>query len=78
MFKHQTEIGARAFIGSNTALVAPVTIGDDALVGSGAVITENVPAGDMAIARTRQKNLGGMGARFIKRLQALKKTGKRP
>lgn len=55
--KHRTAIGARAFIGSNTALVAPVEVGDGALVGAGSVITKNVPAGEMGIARGRQKNL---------------------
>ncbi len=54
--KHRTEIGARAFIGSNTALVAPVRVGDDALVAAGSVITENVPEGTMALGRARQVN----------------------
>jgi bifunctional UDP-N-acetylglucosamine pyrophosphorylase/glucosamine-1-phosphate N-acetyltransferase len=52
--KHKTHIGAGAFIGSNSALVAPVTIGDKAYVGSGSVITEDVPAGALAIGRGRQ------------------------
>ncbi|MDE8346037.1 MAG: bifunctional UDP-N-acetylglucosamine diphosphorylase/glucosamine-1-phosphate N-acetyltransferase GlmU [Acidocella sp.] len=52
--KHRTEIGARAFIGSNTALVAPVSVGDDALVAAGSVITEDVPGGRLAIGRGRQ------------------------
>lgn len=55
--KHITKIGQRAFIGSNTALVAPVSVGDDALVGAGSVITMNVPAGELGIAREKQKNL---------------------
>lgn len=55
--KYQTRIGERAFIGSNTALVAPVSVADDALVGAGSVITKNVPAGEMGIARSKQKNL---------------------
>ena len=55
--KHRTSIGAHAFIGSNTALVAPVTVGDGALVGAGSVITKDVPAGELAVARGRQKNL---------------------
>ena len=57
VFKYKTKIGARAFIGSNSALIAPVDIGDDALIASGSVITENVPNGDLAIARSKQKNL---------------------
>ena len=59
--KHRTLIGARAFIGSNTALVAPVRVGEDALVGAGSVITKDVAAGEMAIARGRQKNLPRRG-----------------
>ena len=55
--KHRTVIGARAFVGSNTALVAPVEVGEGALVGAGSVITRDVPAGEMGIARGRQKNL---------------------
>ncbi|MDR3375710.1 MAG: bifunctional UDP-N-acetylglucosamine diphosphorylase/glucosamine-1-phosphate N-acetyltransferase GlmU [Ancalomicrobiaceae bacterium] len=52
--KYRTDIGANAFIGSNSALVAPVTIGDGAYVGTGSVITEDVPAEALAIARGRQ------------------------
>ena len=53
--KHRTEIGPRAFIGSNTALVAPVRIGTDALVGAGSVITKDVPDGSVAVARGKQQ-----------------------
>lgn len=52
--KHQTVIGQRVFIGSNSALVAPVTIGADALVGAGSVITSDVPDGMLALGRGRQ------------------------
>ena len=52
--KHRTVIGAHAFIGSDTCLVAPVTIGDGAYTGSGSVITEDVPPGALALARGRQ------------------------
>ena len=52
--KHRTEIGAGAFVGSNSALVAPVRIGDRAFVGSGSVITEDVPDEALAIGRGRQ------------------------
>ncbi|MCL2123130.1 MAG: bifunctional UDP-N-acetylglucosamine diphosphorylase/glucosamine-1-phosphate N-acetyltransferase GlmU [Desulfovibrionaceae bacterium] len=55
--KHETLIGASAFIGSNTALVAPVRVGSGALVGAGSVITRDVPDGEMAIARGRQRNM---------------------
>ena len=57
--KHQTVVGKGAFVGSNSALVAPVTIGDDAYVGSGSVITENVPTGALALGRGRQVNKEG-------------------
>ena len=59
--KYQTHIGERAFIGSNTALVAPVRVGDGALVGAGSVITKDVPDKTMGIARGRQKNLPRRG-----------------
>ena len=52
--KHKTQIGEKAFIGSNSTLVAPVTIGDDSYVGAGSVITDEVPAGSLAIGRGRQ------------------------
>jgi bifunctional UDP-N-acetylglucosamine pyrophosphorylase / glucosamine-1-phosphate N-acetyltransferase len=52
--KHRTEVGAGAFVGSNSALVAPVKIGDGAYVGSGSVITDDVPSGALAIGRGRQ------------------------
>jgi bifunctional UDP-N-acetylglucosamine pyrophosphorylase/glucosamine-1-phosphate N-acetyltransferase len=52
--KHRTVVGKGAFVGSNSALVAPVKIGDAAYVGSGSVITENVPPGALALGRGRQ------------------------
>ena len=55
--KHRTVIGSRAFIGSNSALVAPVSIGDGALVGAGSVITKDVPEGQLALTRAPQKML---------------------
>ncbi|MEL6059921.1 MULTISPECIES: bifunctional UDP-N-acetylglucosamine diphosphorylase/glucosamine-1-phosphate N-acetyltransferase GlmU [unclassified Methylobacterium] len=54
VLKHRTTIGAHAFIGSNSALVAPVTVGEGAYVASGSVITDDVPADAMAVARGRQ------------------------
>jgi bifunctional UDP-N-acetylglucosamine pyrophosphorylase/glucosamine-1-phosphate N-acetyltransferase len=57
--KHRTEVGKGAFIGSNSALVAPVKVGDDAYVGSGSVITDDVPAGALALGRGRQVNKPG-------------------
>ena len=62
--KHRTEIGAGAFIGSNSALIAPVTVADGAIVGAGSTITDDVPADDLAIARGRQSNIKEGAARF--------------
>ena len=59
--KHRTVIGEGAFIGSDTALVAPVRVGARALVGAGSVITEDVPDDALAIARGRQANKAGRG-----------------
>ena len=55
--KHKTKIGKNSFIGSNTAMVAPVTIGEGALIGAGSTITKDVPTNEMAIGRGRQVNL---------------------
>jgi bifunctional UDP-N-acetylglucosamine pyrophosphorylase / glucosamine-1-phosphate N-acetyltransferase len=62
--KHQTRIGKDAFIGSNSALVAPVEIGDGAYIGSGSVITENVPADALALGRGRQVVKEGWASRL--------------
>jgi bifunctional UDP-N-acetylglucosamine pyrophosphorylase/glucosamine-1-phosphate N-acetyltransferase len=62
--KHRTRIGARAFIGSDVALVAPVTVGDGAMVAAGSVITEDVPADALAVARGRQAVKPGYAAAF--------------
>ncbi len=72
VFKHRTEIGARAFIGSDTMLIAPVKIGDDAMTATGAVVTTDVPAGALAVARAKQVNKPGFAIRFMERLRALK------
>jgi bifunctional UDP-N-acetylglucosamine pyrophosphorylase / glucosamine-1-phosphate N-acetyltransferase len=61
--KHRTEIGERAFIGSDTQLVAPVRVGDGAYVGSGTTVTEDVPAGALALSRAPQVNKDGWVAR---------------
>jgi len=70
--KHRATIGAQAFIGSNSSLVAPVEIGAGAYVGSGSVITADVPPEALAIGRARQVNKPGMGARLRARLAAMK------
>jgi bifunctional UDP-N-acetylglucosamine pyrophosphorylase/glucosamine-1-phosphate N-acetyltransferase len=62
--KHRTRIGARAFIGSDVALVAPVSVGDGAMVAAGSVVTEDVPADALAVARGRQVVKPGRAAVF--------------
>lgn len=57
--KHQTEVGENAFIGSNTVLVAPLTVGPGAYTAAGSAISEDVPAGDLGVARGRQHNSDG-------------------
>jgi bifunctional UDP-N-acetylglucosamine pyrophosphorylase/glucosamine-1-phosphate N-acetyltransferase len=66
--KYRTEIGAGAFIGSNTALVAPVRVGDGAVVGAGSVITSDVEPDSLAIERTEQKGIAGWAKRFRERM----------
>ena len=61
--KHHTSIGQHAFIGSNTAMVAPVTIGHHAIVGAGSTITEDVPPQALGIARSRQTVVNGYAQR---------------
>jgi bifunctional UDP-N-acetylglucosamine pyrophosphorylase/glucosamine-1-phosphate N-acetyltransferase len=62
--KHRTVIGEGAFVGSNSSLVAPVAIGERAYVGSGSVITKDVPADALAVARGRQATIEGWAVRF--------------
>jgi bifunctional UDP-N-acetylglucosamine pyrophosphorylase / glucosamine-1-phosphate N-acetyltransferase len=68
--KHRTRIGSRAFIGSDTALVAPVAVGDGAIIAAGSVITEDVPADALALARGRQENKPGRAVTLRQKLQA--------
>ena len=62
--KSKTDIGAGAFIGSNTALVAPVKVGEGAITGAGSVITRDVQAGSLAVERTEQRSLLGWATKF--------------
>ena len=62
--KHRTEIGARVFIGSDSVLVAPLTLGDGAFVAAGSVVTKDVAADAMAFGRARQVDVAGGAARF--------------
>jgi bifunctional UDP-N-acetylglucosamine pyrophosphorylase/glucosamine-1-phosphate N-acetyltransferase len=66
--KYGTVIGEGAFIGSNTALVAPVTVGNGAIVGAGSVITRDVEADSLAIERNQQKGISGWARRFRERM----------
>ncbi len=73
--KHHTDIGAGAFIGSNSALVAPVRIGDNAIVAAGSVIVTDVPGEALAVARCRQNTIDGR-ADDIRRLKQAEKTAR--
>jgi bifunctional UDP-N-acetylglucosamine pyrophosphorylase/glucosamine-1-phosphate N-acetyltransferase len=78
--KYPTSIGNKVFIGSDTALVAPVRVGDGAYIAAGSTITENVPADGLGIARGRQVNKPGWAAKKRRDLAAAekpKKTSKR-
>ncbi|MEP3345519.1 MAG: bifunctional UDP-N-acetylglucosamine diphosphorylase/glucosamine-1-phosphate N-acetyltransferase GlmU [Litoreibacter sp.] len=72
VFKHRTTIGADAFIGSNTLLIAPVDVGAEAMTGSGTVVTEDVPDGDLALSRVRQTNKIGFARKLMQILRAKK------
>lgn len=76
-FKYKTTIGAGAFVGSNSALVAPVTIGDRAIIGSGSVITKDVPADALAIGRGRQIEREGWAKTFRDKAMAKKSAAKK-
>lgn len=73
VFKHHSTLGERVFVGSNSALVSPVNIGNDALIGTGSVVTKDVPAGDLVLARSKQTNKKGRGKRLMDMLRAKKK-----
>ena len=74
--KHHTGIGAGVFVGSDVQLVAPVTIGDGAVIGAGATITKDVPADALATSRVPQKTIEGGGARYRERKSAAKAARK--
>ncbi|MGB1208109.1 MAG: bifunctional UDP-N-acetylglucosamine diphosphorylase/glucosamine-1-phosphate N-acetyltransferase GlmU [Paracoccaceae bacterium] len=76
VFKHRTTIGAGAFIGSNTMLVAPVTIGAQAMTASGSVITSDVGPGDLAVSRSPQETKRGLGKRLMDKLRSRKAAQK--
>ncbi|WP_439109991.1 bifunctional UDP-N-acetylglucosamine diphosphorylase/glucosamine-1-phosphate N-acetyltransferase GlmU [Lentibacter sp.] len=72
VFKHHTQIGAHAFIGSNTMLIAPVSVGDNAMTATSAVINKDVPDGALAISRTPQDNKLGVARKLMDKLRAKK------
>ena len=70
--KHRTVIGAEAFIGSDTMLVAPVKVGNRAMTGSGSVITQDVPDEALGLGRARQVTKAGLAKRIMQALRAAK------
>ena len=74
-FKYNTNIGEGAFIGSNSALVAPVTIGAGAIVGAGSTVTKDVEANALCLVRPEQKALPGWAAKFRSMMKARKAKG---
>ncbi len=75
--KHLTDIGANVFVGSDVAFVAPVSIGDGAVIGAGSVVTKDVPADTLAITRAEERQVAAGGARYRERKQALKAAKKK-
>ena len=75
VFKHKITIGANSFIGSATMLVAPVTVGNNAMTATGTVVTKDIPDGAMAIARTKQENKAGFAIKLFEMLKAKKAKG---
>jgi bifunctional UDP-N-acetylglucosamine pyrophosphorylase/glucosamine-1-phosphate N-acetyltransferase len=76
--KHRTDIGKGAFIGTNSSLVAPVTIGDRAYIGSGSVVTKDVPADALALERSEQVIKEGWAVRLREVKELRKKKAKKP
>jgi bifunctional UDP-N-acetylglucosamine pyrophosphorylase/glucosamine-1-phosphate N-acetyltransferase len=75
--KHFTDIGAGAFIGSNSALVAPVKVGDGVYIGAGSVITKTVAGNALAVTRAEQKELPGWAEKFRTRKRTEKAARKK-
>lgn len=71
VMKHNTTIGAHAFIGSNTVLIAPVTIGDNAVIGAGSVIVQDISADSLALSRVPQTEYKGFAKRYFMRLKKM-------
>ena len=77
VMKHHTHIGDRVFIGSNTMLIAPVSIGNEAMTGSGSVITSDVESGALALSRAPQIEKPGMARKMFEMLKAKKARAQR-
>ena len=73
--KHETVVGAGAFIGTNSSLVAPITVGDGAYVGAGSVITRDVPAGALAVTRAEQTTREGWAAARARKRKKTREAG---
>ena len=76
-FKYKTTIGERAFIGSNSALIAPVNIGDDAIVAAGSAVSRDVAAGDLRMVRAEQLVKDGWADRFHDAMKRKKEAAKK-
>ncbi|MEE4207486.1 MAG: DapH/DapD/GlmU-related protein, partial [Erythrobacter sp.] len=76
-FKYQTNIGERAFIGSNSALVAPVNIGPDAIVAAGSTVSRDVAAGELRMVRAEQLVKPGWADRFHDTMKKKKEASKK-
>ncbi len=74
--KHRTDIGAGVFVGSDVAFVAPVVIGDGAVIGAGSVVTRNVPDNAMVVTRAEERQIAEGGARYRARKQSAKQNKK--
>ena len=75
--KHQTTIGAGVFVGSDVQLVAPVTVGDGAVIGAGTTLTKDVPVDGLATSRSPQTIVPGGGAAYLRRRKAAKESKKK-
>lgn len=74
VFKHRTTIGKNVFVGSNTMLVAPVSMGDNSMTATGTIVTSDVPDGALAVGRAKQVNKDGLAVRMFEKLKNLKKN----
>ncbi len=77
VMKHRTEIGARAFIGSDTMFVAPVKVGDGAMTATGTVVTRDIPDNALAIARSEMQIKPGIARKLFEKLKAVKASPKK-